>query len=105
MFMLRVISHIWLVYLYGWYCNLLRKWGHIISERSWEGGVAERGDREMEKGSTGMNEVSLNMDACVRVWGKGRRGSWLLNFTYLVCISHFRTMCICIILIVNLPAK
>ena len=37
--------------------------------------------------------------------GKGERGSWLLNFTYLACVSDFRTMCICIILIVNLPAE
>ena len=59
MFMLRLISHIWPVCLYGWYCNLLRKWGHKISERSWEGGeggVAEGGDREMEKGESGGEE-------------------------------------------------
>ena len=37
-------------------------------------------DREMGKGRTRMNEVSVYMDACVRVWGKGRRGSWLVNF-------------------------
>ena len=30
-----------------------------------------------------MNEVSVYMDPCVRVWEKGRRESWLLNFTYL----------------------
>ena len=79
-----------------------------MSERGWEGGeggVAEGGDREMGKGRTGMNEVSVYMDACVRVWGKGRRESWLLNFTYLACVSDFRTMCICIILIVNLPTE
>ena len=39
-----------------------------------------------------MNEVSVYMDACVRVWGKGRRGSWLLNFTYLACVSDFTTV-------------
>ena len=39
-----------------------------------EGEVAEGGDREMGKGRTGMNEVSVYMDACVRVWGKGRMG-------------------------------
>ena len=43
----------------------------------------EGGDREMGKGGTGMNEVSVYMDACVRVWGKGRRRSWLQNFKYL----------------------
>ena len=59
----------------------------------------------MEKGRTGMNEVSVYMDACVRVWGKGRRGSWLQNFTYLACKSNFTTMCICIILIVNLQSE
>ena len=37
--------------------------------------------------------------------GKGRRGSRLLNFSYLACKSDFTTMCICIILIVNLPAE
>ena len=52
-----------------------------------------------------MNEVSVYMDACVRVWGKGRRGSWLLNFTYLAYESDFRTMYIFIILIVNLPSE
>ena len=52
-----------------------------IRERSWEGGeggVADGGDREMGKGRTGMNEVSVYMDACVGCRGKG--GS-LLNFT------------------------
>ena len=73
--------------------------------REGEGGVAEGDDREMGKGRTGMNEVSVYMDACVRVWGKGRRGSWLLTFTYLACVSDFRTMCTCIILIVNLPTE
>ena len=29
----------------------------------------------MGKGRTGMNEVSVYMDGCVRVWGKGRRES------------------------------
>ena len=52
-----------------------------------------------------MNEVSVYMDACVRVWGKGRIESWLLNFTYLACVSDCRTMYICIILIVNLPPE
>ena len=52
-----------------------------------------------------MNEVSVYMDACVRVWEKGRRGSRLLNVTYLACVSDFRTMCTCIILIVNLPPE
>ena len=59
----------------------------------------------MGKGRTGINEVSVYMDTCVRVWGKGRKGSWLLNFTYLVCVSDFRTMYTCIILIVNLPPE
>ena len=62
----------------------------------------EGDDREMGKRRTGMNEVSVYMEAWVRVWGKGRRRSWLLNFTYLACVLNFRTMCICIILIVNL---
>ena len=62
----------------------------------------EGGDREMGKWRTGMNDVSVYMDTCVKVWGNGRRGSWLLNFIYLACVSHFRTMCIGIILIVNL---
>ena len=60
--------------------------------REGEGGVAEGGDREMGKGRTGMNEVSVYMDACVRVWGKGRRGSRLLHFTYLAWVSNFMTM-------------
>ena len=37
-----------------------------------------------------MNEVSVYMDACVRVWGKGGRESWLARgsyFTYLACIE------------------
>ena len=59
----------------------------------------------MGKGRTEINEVSVYMDACVRVWGKGRRGSWLLNFTYLACVSDLRTMYICIILIVNLQSE
>ena len=45
-----------------------------MRERSWErgeGGEAEGGNREMGKGRTGMNEISVYMDACVRVWGKG----------------------------------
>ena len=82
--------------------------GVIKYQSGWEGGegrVAEGGDRERGKRRKGMNEVSVYMDACVRVWGKGGKGSWLLNFTYLACISHFRTMCICIILIVNLPPE
>ena len=61
--------------------------------------------REIGKRRTGMNEVPEYMDACFRVWGKGRRGSWPLNYTYLACVSDFRTMCICIILIVNLLAE
>ena len=73
--------------------------------REGEGGVAKGGDREMGKRRTGMNEVSVYMDACVRVWGKGRRGSRLLHFTYLACILDFTTMCICIIPIVNLPPE
>ena len=28
----------------------------------------------MGKGRTGMNEVSVYMDACVRVWGNGEGG-------------------------------
>ena len=59
----------------------------------------------MGKGRTRMNEVSVFMDACIRVWVKGGRGSWLLNLTYLACVSDFRTMYICIILIVNLLAE
>ena len=52
----------------------------------------------MGKGRTGMNEVSVYMDACIRVWGKGEgRVNWLLNFTYLACVSDFTTMCICMI--------
>ena len=35
-----------------------------------------RSKREIGKRRTGMNEVHNYMDACVRVWGKGRRGSW-----------------------------
>ena len=65
----------------------------------------EGGDRETGKRRTGTNEVSVYMDACVRVWGKGGMGVWILNFTYLACISHFRNTCICIILIVNLQAE
>ena len=65
----------------------------------------EGGDREMGKERTRMNEVSFFMDACIRVWVKGGRGSWLLNLTYLACVSDFRSMCICIILIVNLPPE
>ena len=48
----------------------------VENERGWEGGeggVAEGGDREMGK-RTGMNKVSVYMDACVRVWGKGEGG-------------------------------
>ena len=41
----------------------------------------------MGKGRTGMNEVSVYMDACVGCRGIGERGSWLLNFTYLACVS------------------
>ena len=52
----------------------------------------------MGKGRTGMNEVSVFMDACIRVWVKGRRGSWLLNYTYLANVSDFKTMCTCITL-------
>ena len=59
----------------------------------------------MGKGRTGMNEVSVYMDVCIRVWVKERRGSWLLNFTYLAYESYFRTMYTCIILIVNLPSE
>ena len=61
--------------------------------------------REIGKRRTGMNEVPDYMDACVRVWGKERRGSWPLNYTYLACVSNFRTICIYIILIVNLPPE
>ena len=64
-----------------------------------------RSKRKKRKRRTGMNEVRDYMDACVRVWGKGRRESWPLNFTYLACVSDFRTKYIFIILIVNLPAK
>jgi len=34
----------------------------------------EGGDREMGKGRTGMNEVSVYMDVCVRVWGERENG-------------------------------
>ena len=54
---------------------------------------------------TRLNEVSVFMNACIRVWGKGGSGSWLLNLTYQACIADFRTMCICIILIVNLQSE
>ena len=38
--------------------------------------------------------------------GKGEgRVNWLLNFTYLACVSDFTTMCICIIIIINLPPE
>ena len=33
----------------------------------------EEVDREMGKRRTGMNKVSVYMDACVRGWGKGGR--------------------------------
>ena len=52
-----------------------------------------------------MNEVPVYMDACVRVWGKGRRGRTPFNFTYLACVSDFRTMYIFIILTVILPSE
>ena len=39
-----------------------------------EGGVAEGGDREMGKGRIGMNEVSVYMNACVRVWKEREKG-------------------------------
>ena len=61
--------------------------------------------REIGKRRTGLNEVPVYIDTCVRVWGKGRRESWPLNFTYLACVSDFRTKYIFIILIVNLPAE
>ena len=64
-----------------------------------------RSKREIGKRRTGMNEVLDYMDACVRVWGKGRRGSWPLNFTYLAYVPNFRTMYIFIILIVNLQSE
>ena len=51
----------------------------------------EGGDREMGKGRTGMNEVSVYMDACIRVWGKGRRESWL---QYLVTKLYISSLCI-----------
>ena len=39
----------------------------------------------------------------------GRKGEggigYILNFTYLACVLDFRTMCICIILIVNLQTE
>ena len=53
----------------------------------------------MGKGRTGINEVSVYMDACIRVWGKGGRG--VDHFTYLACVSDFRTMCI----MVTLPSE
>ena len=52
----------------------------------------EGGDREMGKRRTGMNEVSVYMDACVRVWEKGGRESWLLNFKFDIsslCIGFY----------------
>ena len=66
----------------------------------------EGDDREMGKGRTRMNEVSVYMDACVRVWGKGRRESWLLNFTYLACVSDFTycksgNVCVKIFMVLN----
>ena len=56
----------------------------------------------MGKGKTGMNEVSVYMNACVRVWKESEKGELA---TYLACVSDFTTMFICIILIVNLPSE
>ena len=47
--------------------------------------------REIGMMRTGINEVPDYMDACVRVYGKERRERWQLNFTYLACVSYFRT--------------
>ena len=59
----------------------------------------------MKKGRTGMNEVSVYMDVCVRGWWEREKGE-LFTKLYIssLCIV-FLTMCICIILIVNLPAE
>ena len=64
-----------------------------------------RSKRKIGKRRTGMNEVPVYMDACVRVWGKGRRGRTPFNFTYLACVSDFRTMYIFIIQTVILPSE
>ena len=51
----------------------------------------------MGKGRTEMNEVSVYMDVCVRVWGKGRMGelatklyisSLCIGFYYYVHMYH-----------------
>ena len=39
-----------------------------------EGGERAVGDKEMGKRRTGMNEVSVYMDACVRVWKERENG-------------------------------
>ena len=38
----------------------------------------------MGKGRTGMNEVSVYMEACVKVWGKGGRG---VGYISSLCIA------------------
>ena len=59
------------------YRNLLREWGHKISERGGEkeeGGVAQgrvKGRWERE----GIRKGTCLYECTVRVWGKGRMGS------------------------------
>ena len=49
----------------------------------------------MGKGRTGMNEVSVYMDACVRVWKERENGgvNWLLNFTYIYLVYRILRLC------------
>ena len=73
------------VCLYSW----RRRKGGVGEEGEREGGGG--GEREMGKERTRLNEVSVFMDACIRGWVKGGRGSWQLNLTYLACVLDFRT--------------
>ena len=61
----------------------------------------------MGKGRTGMNEISVYMDVCVRVWGKREKGELATKLKIsIACVSDFTycksgNLCVKIFVVLN----
>ena len=64
----------------------MRQWViNVKKVRRVKGGIAEGKKKKWARG--GYLSMWLHV---AQFGGKGRRGSWLLNFTYLACVSDLR---------------
>ena len=51
------------------------------------------------------NEVFVYMDACIRLWREGEKAELVIELYISSSCTKFSDKCICIVLIVNLPAE